>query len=351
MATHLLLLALLPAATARCEAAGMWVDADSSSAACSSASEKDGVAMTLVFSDEFETEGRTFADGHDARWTALQLAPTTTEQVNWYNASLASTHNGALHLTTTALDVEFPLYDSAGLTGLRHFQSAMVQTWQKFCFSEGAVEVSAKMPGRAEQPGLWPAFWMMGNLGRAAYQASTDGIWPWTFNECVEESDAGSCEANQCRAQKLSACDAAPGHGLNAYQGRGSPEIDVLEVMPGDVSSVRVYSCANLTAAQQAAIDMTRPFVSTSLPVRANRLLAAESSTQTPEWPCDRLSPAACRRWPPRSTRANRSSGRHRTACPRRSPCPTAPLRSSGTPPCPSTRRATLPPPPTTTWS
>jgi len=31
----------------------------------------DGKALTLVMSDEFNVAGRTFNDGHDPRWTAL----------------------------------------------------------------------------------------------------------------------------------------------------------------------------------------------------------------------------------------------------------------------------------------
>lgn len=31
------------------------------------------------------------------------------------------------------------------------------------------------MPGSANAPGLWPAAWTMGNLGRAGYGATTEG--------------------------------------------------------------------------------------------------------------------------------------------------------------------------------
>eukprot|EP00966_Prymnesium_polylepis_P246997 5712186-Prymnesium_polylepis.1 len=34
----------------------------------------------------------------------------------------------------------------------------MIQSWNKFCFSEGAVELRARMPGLHNQEGLWPAF-------------------------------------------------------------------------------------------------------------------------------------------------------------------------------------------------
>ena len=70
---------------------GQWVDIDTQSDACLSVSEWDGQELVLVFSDEFERPGRTFIDGHDARWTGLDSAPSGNEQVNYYNASLART--------------------------------------------------------------------------------------------------------------------------------------------------------------------------------------------------------------------------------------------------------------------
>ena len=45
-----------------------------------------------------------------------------------------------------------------------NFRSGMLQSWNKFCFTTGYIEVSVSMPGRPEAPGLWPAAWTMGNL-------------------------------------------------------------------------------------------------------------------------------------------------------------------------------------------
>jgi len=33
------------------------------------------------------------------------------------------------------------------------------------------------LPGSPDISGLWPAAWTMGNLGRAGYGATTDGMW------------------------------------------------------------------------------------------------------------------------------------------------------------------------------
>jgi hypothetical protein len=39
----------------------------------------------------------------------------------------------------------------------KYIQSAMVQSWNKFCFVGGIVEFSAKLPGDPRTGGLWPA--------------------------------------------------------------------------------------------------------------------------------------------------------------------------------------------------
>ena len=255
-----------------------WVDVDTPPEACSATSERDGRVLSLVFSDEFEVDGRTFADGQDSRWTAIDHAPITNEQINYYNSSLAHTAGGKLRLVSTSDDAVYDTFSATGNPGgpyeTRHLQTAMLQGWNKFCFSEGIAEVSTKMPGEWHQAGLWPAFWLMGNLGRATYTASTEGIWPWIFNEstCVSpEDDVAECDANQCTSQRISACNATPGFGLNAYQGRGAPEIDVIEVQPGNVTleydpfDLWREGCAPATAAARAAVRMQQPFISTSL--------------------------------------------------------------------------------------
>ncbi|CAK4448677.1 unnamed protein product [Aphanomyces euteiches] len=68
----------------------------------------------------------------------------------------------------------------------------------------------------------------MGNLGRALFSASTTRMWPWTYDECDTDLDTN---------QTISACNATPGYGMNAYQGRGAPEIDILEGGGAAISS------------------------------------------------------------------------------------------------------------------
>lgn len=46
----------------------------------------------------------------------------------------------------------------------------------KFCFTGGYIETSVQLPGANNVYGLWPAIWTMGNLGRAGYGATLEGL-------------------------------------------------------------------------------------------------------------------------------------------------------------------------------
>lgn len=46
----------------------------------------------------------------------------------------------------------------------------------KFCFTGGYIEAAAQLPGENNVVGMWPAVWTMGNLGRAGYGASLEGM-------------------------------------------------------------------------------------------------------------------------------------------------------------------------------
>ena len=72
----------------------------------------------------------------------------------------------------------------------------------------------------------------IGNLGRPGYKASTEGLWPYTYNSC----DAG-ITANQSMndgtsylvGQKLPSCTCSDEDHPTPGTGRGAPEIDVFE--------------------------------------------------------------------------------------------------------------------------
>lgn len=67
------------------------------------------------------------------------------------------------------------------------------------CFSQGHIEVSSKLPNFGNVSGLWPGLWTLGNLGRPGYLASTEAVWPYSYESC----DAG-ITANQSSEDGIS---------------------------------------------------------------------------------------------------------------------------------------------------
>ena len=120
----------------------------------------------------------------------------------------------------------------------------VIQGWNKFCFTGGILEVRAKLPGEAYIGGLWPAIWMLGNMARATYVGSANWIWPWSMEKC---------NRNLQKSQLISGCNADSHYGMAHYHGRGAPEIDMLEAMPGK--------------AKLPPSPVGRPYFSTSLQV------------------------------------------------------------------------------------
>ena len=184
-------------------------------------------------SDEFNVENRTFTDGHDPLWTALDKPDNDANaagggSLHFYNSTNVRTANGMLEIKTHIEKTAWNHYDTVNKKW-RHIQtnftSGMVQSWNKFCFTGGIVEVDIIFPGEPFIGGLWPAVWMMGNLGRATYEASTNNIWPWSYNVCDREKQD---------AQLISACNRNNHYGMHPFQGRGATEIDLVEVMTGD---------------------------------------------------------------------------------------------------------------------
>ncbi|KAI0061632.1 glycoside hydrolase family 16 protein [Artomyces pyxidatus] len=206
----------------------------------------DGRTWNLVFSDEFNTDGRTFWPGDDPFWEAVDLHYWPTGDLEWYNPQAITTKGGKLVITMTE-------QDNHNL----NFQSGMLQSWNKFCFTTGIVEVSVSLPGSPQAPGFWPGVWSMGNLGRAGYGATTEGTWPYSYAACdtgtfINQTDAqgqpsqaltgapGGGQLSLLPGQRLSACT-CPGSehpGPNVNVGRNVPEIDILEAQI-DVSIFR----------------------------------------------------------------------------------------------------------------
>lgn len=216
----------------------------------------DGKKYNLVFSDEFNVDGRTFWPGDDPFWEAVDLNYWPTGDIEWYDPQAVVTENGKMVIT-------MDMIRNHDL----NFRSGMVQSWNKFCFTTGYIEVSVSMPGSPQAPGLWPAAWTMGNLGRAGYGATTEGLWPYSYDSCdtgtflhqVDKNGSpaaalnggnGGGNVSSLPGQRLSACT-CPGSdhpGPTVSTGRAAPEIDIFETQV-DVSVFRGEVSQSIQAA------------------------------------------------------------------------------------------------------
>jgi hypothetical protein len=166
--------------------------------------------FVLVFSDEFNTPNRTFDDGKDPRWTALDKNDYTNGALHYYSPDNAVTSaDGHLVITSEAKDTEIIGFDDVKLErrhDTKHFRSAMLQSWNKFCFTGGIIEAEVILPGKWDVGGLWPAFWLLGNLARHTFVPSSEHIWPWSSIACTKVSNW---------AQKVSGCHSAAHYGMS----------------------------------------------------------------------------------------------------------------------------------------
>ncbi|KAJ7432331.1 glycoside hydrolase family 16 protein [Mycena latifolia] len=185
------------------------IDADTPTSAYTRTGITDKKKYNLIFSDEFNTDGRSFYPGDDPYWEAVDLHYWPTGDLEWYDPGAVTTKDGQLVITMT----EQPSHDL-------NFQSGMLQSWNKFCFTTGYVEVAISLPGTPQTPGFWPGAWTMGNLGRAGYGATTEGMWPYTYDTC----DVGTLK-NQTAKDGTPAAAATGGNG------------DALSFLPGQRTS------------------------------------------------------------------------------------------------------------------
>ncbi|KAI0269100.1 glycoside hydrolase family 16 protein [Russula aff. rugulosa BPL654] len=205
----------------------------------------------LVFSDEFNTDGRTFWPGDDPYWEAVNLNYWETGDLEWYDPKQAYTKNGSLWLTIDNADPinNHNLTYISGMTMLSHRN--------KLCFTGGMIEASVQLPGTSAKAGFWPAVWTMGNLGRAGYGATVDGLWPYSYDSCdvgtlpgqvypgtqtpIAALENGDPEHDNILSllpgQRLSACTCAgeshpgPKNQDGSFVGRSAPEIDLFEAL------------------------------------------------------------------------------------------------------------------------
>ncbi|PWN49194.1 beta-glucan synthesis-associated [Violaceomyces palustris] len=194
----------------------------------------------LVFSDEFNVEGRTFWPGDDPYWTAIDLQYAATGDYEWYSPEAINTTGGNLVISLE----EHELHNL-------NFRSGMLQSWNKFCFQGGYLEISAVLPGSHNSKSFWPGLWTMGNLGRPGFRGSSQGMWPYSYNSCdvgilpnqtyldksgpdkaihaQGEFNKGDISYLEGMRMPSCTCDGEDHAGPNVKVGRSAPELDVLE--------------------------------------------------------------------------------------------------------------------------
>jgi len=192
------------------------------------ATRRPGKLFHLVFSDEFNMPNRTFEDGHDPKWTAMDKNDYTNDALHFYDPkNIGTNEDGQLEIRSTPEDTDVIGFDDVHLKNKhvkKYFKSGMLQSWNKFCYTGGILEAEVTLPGFSDVGGLWPALWILGNLARHTYVGSSKHIWPWASTECNEHT---------YKAQQINGCREVGHYDMKPGIGRGAPEIDIFEVQPG----------------------------------------------------------------------------------------------------------------------
>jgi beta-glucanase (GH16 family) len=154
------------------------------------------------------------------------------------------------------MEITFANFQNHGL----NYRSGMVQSWNKLCFTGGHLEASISLPGSGQTSGFWPGFWAMGNLGRPGYSATTDGMWPYSYDDVC---DAGMLK-NQSQPDGLSwlpgmrlpACTCTGEDHPTPGRSRSAPEIDVIEASVGLLDNLHNLVGVVSQSAQFAPFDI-----------------------------------------------------------------------------------------------
>ncbi|RDW82075.1 putative glucan synthase subunit KRE6 [Coleophoma cylindrospora] len=186
----------------------------------------DGKALNLVFSDEFNTDGRTFYDGDDPFFQGVDLWYGVTQDKEWYDPDAITTEGGTLN-------IKFDAFQSHNL----NYRSGMLQSWNKLCFTGGRLEASISLPGSGNTTGFWPGFWAMGNLGRPGYAATSEGLWPYSYwDKCdagITPNQSSTDGVSWLPGMKLPACTCTNQDHPSPGNSRSAPEIDAIEASVG----------------------------------------------------------------------------------------------------------------------
>ena len=118
-----------------------------------------GAQETLVWSDEFNTDGWPSAD-----WT-FERGFQRNRELQWYQPQNAWVEDGCLVIEARREQVQNPLYRPGSRDWRRsrpkaEYTSACLTTQGRRTFLYGRFEVRAKIPTAS---GSWPAIWLLGN--------------------------------------------------------------------------------------------------------------------------------------------------------------------------------------------
>ncbi|EGZ29212.1 hypothetical protein PHYSODRAFT_322750 [Phytophthora sojae] len=207
-----------------------WVDPDTPDDRQTYTSSR-GRKWDLVMNDEFNVANRSFRPGDDHIWTSLEKPDGVNGALELYPHNMTSTKcddDGTCYFYIEAIDevnvihvYNMYTHPPGYVDAYFFYRVAMVQSWNKFCFQGGMLEMRAQLPGAVSAASGNPDL-AKGKNARAIFSASTNRMWPFSYDRC--EPDVFDPEN-----QRISACDDNPGYGMNPNQGRGAPEIDLLE--------------------------------------------------------------------------------------------------------------------------
>lgn len=98
-------------------------------------------------------------------WLHIFAFTDTNSALHYYCHDNAQTANGFLNISTIQKVNEYRAFNEKTkkfYADKKYVQSAMLQGWNKFCFTGGIVEFSAQLPGKHNVGGLWPACKLLG---------------------------------------------------------------------------------------------------------------------------------------------------------------------------------------------
>ena len=128
------------------------------------------------------------------------------------------------------------------------------------CFQGGHLEAAISLPGRGDTSGFWPGFWAMGNLGRPGYASTTDGMWPYSYdNVCdagITANQSMQDGTSELPGMRLPACTCANEDHPTPGISRSAPEIDVIEASVGTLDAAGNQVGVVSQSAQIAPFDI-----------------------------------------------------------------------------------------------